>query len=113
LFFQTPTFAGTILKSHNLNLSISYSLSDAGICTTLNGNPLKLTFSNANDKIKDFKRILGASDAGRFDVKRITGSGNDHQKKMWLNVRDITSQIETEGTMIVSINGWRDFVSVR
>jgi hypothetical protein len=88
-------------------------LSDAGICTTLNGNPIKMTFSDANENIKDLKKILGASYNGRFDVKRITGSGNHHQKKMWLNVRDITSQIETEGTMIVSINGWRDFVSVR
>jgi hypothetical protein len=88
-------------------------LSDAGICTTLNGNPIKMTFSDVNDKIKDLKRNIGASCDERFDVKRITGSGNHHQKKMWLNVGDVTSQIETAGTMKVSINGWRDFVSVR
>jgi hypothetical protein len=111
--FQTPSFSTTILQSSNLNLTISPSLTDNGLCTILNGNKITETFNDVNDKIKDFKRILGTSLDKAFEVKRISGSGNIHQKKMWLNVRDAINQKEIKGSMSVAINDWRDYVSVR
>jgi hypothetical protein len=65
-------------------------------------------------KIKDFKNILGAHvDNGLFKRKKISGSGNIHQKKLWLNVRDANSQAEIQGHMNVAINDFRDYVSVQ
>jgi hypothetical protein len=65
-------------------------------------------------KIKDLKNILDAHvDNGIFERKTIRGSGNIHQKKFWLNVRDANSQAEIQGQMSVAINDFRDYVSVR
>jgi hypothetical protein len=48
-----------------------------------------------------------------YVAKTISGSGNIHHKKMWLNLRDVTRQENTKGIMSVAINDWRDYVSVK
>jgi hypothetical protein len=101
------------LSSHNLNLPISPSLSDAGLCTTLNGNIIENTFHDGDSKMKTFKEMLGNDAQKPFKPMTITGSGNIHQKKMWLNVRDVTGPEAAKGIMRVAINDWKDYVSVR
>jgi hypothetical protein len=108
-----PTIPSIILKNQNLNLEVSPSLSDVGLCTTLNGNSIEDTFSDSNNKMKNFKEMLGSTVRGKFKPILISGSGNIHHKKIWLNVRDVTGMVNTRGIMRVSINGWRDFISVR
>lgn len=108
-----PSFPSVILKSDNLDLAVSPSLSDTGLCATLNGNSIEDTFLGSNNKIKNFQNIFGKSAESPFKPTQISGSGNIHQKKMWLNVRDVSGPEETKGMMKVAINDWKDFVSVR
>jgi hypothetical protein len=108
-----PTIPSIILGNQNFNLDVSPSLSDAGLCTTLNGNSIEDTFEDSNDKMKSFKEMLGSTGQIKFKPIVISGSGNIHHKKIWLNVRDVTGIAESRGTMSVAINGWRDYISVR
>jgi hypothetical protein len=65
-------------------------------------------------KMKDFKNIFGAHmDSGLSQPKTISGSGNIHQKELWLNVRDANTLGHIQGQMSVAINDFRDYVSVR
>jgi hypothetical protein len=96
-----------------LDLAVSSSLSDAGLCTTLNGNSINETFYKHNPKMQAFHDILGNDMKSSFKVSKISGSGKIHQKKMWLNVRDGTGQVDAKGLMSVAINDWKDYVSVR
>jgi hypothetical protein len=100
------------LKSKNLNLPVTHSLTDEGLCTTLNGDTISNTY-NADDNImKEFIEVLDTK-SGPTTPVRILGSGHIHNKEMWLNVRDTTSQEESKGRTRVAINDWKDFVSVR
>jgi hypothetical protein len=112
---QIPTnFSSTILKAVNLNLSVSSSLTDSGMCTTLNGKTISETYNDNGGRIGEFIKILGThKNAPLKGGGKISGSGNIHQKKLWLNVRDATLQKETQGQMSVAINDWRDYASVR
>jgi hypothetical protein len=102
-----------ILESQNLNLQVSSTLSDAGLCTTLNGNSIEETFNDNSERIKRFKELLGSHQNRPFQPMVISGSGNIHHKNIWLNVRDVTSKDEAKGIMSVAINDWKDSVSVR
>jgi hypothetical protein len=108
-----PSFSSIILKSQNLDLQVSPSLTDSGLCTTVNGQSIEETYEDSNTKMKDFKKMLGVGGKSPFKPKLISGSGNKHHKKMWLNVRDVRGQVETEGMIRVAINDWKDYVSVR
>jgi hypothetical protein len=111
--FQTPSFPSVILESHNLDLRASPSLADVGLCTTLNGNSIEDTYENSNSKMKSFKSLLGSASKIPFRPMNISGSGNIHLKKMWLNVRDVSNKKRAKGMMSVAINDWKDYMSVR
>jgi hypothetical protein len=96
-----------------MNLSVSPSLSDAGLCLTINGNSIGETFKDSNNKMKQLKVVLGNNDKNPFKPMKISGSGNNHHKEMWLNVRDVTGVKDGKGVMSVTINDWKDYVSVR
>jgi hypothetical protein len=113
LLFQLPYFPQTILESYNLDLPVSPLLSDAGLCTTVNGNSISETFYTHNEKMHAFRDILGNDITKSFKVSKISGSGNIHHKKIWLNVRGGTGKIDDRGLMSVAINDWKDYVSVR
>jgi hypothetical protein len=108
-----PTIPMTILKSQNLDLMVSSSLSNAGLCTTLNANSIEDTFIDSNERIRTFMEMLGKDEKIPFKPMTISGSGNIHLKKMWLNVRDVTGKEDSRGIMILAINDWKDYVSVR
>jgi hypothetical protein len=108
-----PSFSSIILKSQNLDLQVAPSLTDSGLCTTLNGNSIEDTYQDSNNKMKDFKEMLGVEGEGPFKPMAISGSGNVHHKKIWLNVRDVRGRAESEGLITVAINEWKDYVSVR
>jgi hypothetical protein len=108
-----PSFPSIILKSHNLDLQTSPSLSDFGLCTTLNGNSIEDTFEDSNNKMESFKEMFGSEDKRPVKPKPIIGSGNIHAKEICPNVRDVSSQVGANGMMSVAINDWKDYVSVR
>jgi hypothetical protein len=110
---QMPTNPSTILNSQNLDLMVSSSMSDAGLCTTLNAKSIEDTFIDSNKRMRKFKEMLGRDEKIPFKPMTISGSGNIHVKKMWLNVRDVTGKEESKGIMSVAINDWKDYVSVR
>jgi hypothetical protein len=109
--FQIPSFPSVILRSENLDLSESPSLTDAGLCTTLNGNSMINTFHDSNNRMKQFIKILGLPTNNTFKSVKISGSGNKHMKKLWLNVRDTTGYVR--GMMQVAVNEWKDYISAR
>jgi hypothetical protein len=110
---QMPSIPITILERQNLDVLVTSSISDAGLCTTLNGNNIEETFKDDNIKMKQFKELLGGEEKRPFKPMTISGSGTIHHKKMWLNVRDVTGVNEKKGIMSVAINDWKDYVSVR
>jgi hypothetical protein len=61
----------------------------------------------------EFLEILGDKEERSFQPTKIHGSGNIHQKKMWLNVRDVSGPGKNKGLMTAAINDWRDFAAVR
>jgi hypothetical protein len=100
------------LNSKNLNLPVTHSLTDEGICTTINGDTLGNTYKDDNKKMKEFIDVLD-SKSGPTTPMKISGSGHIHKKQMWLNIRDITSQVISKGRTRVAINDWKDYISVR
>jgi hypothetical protein len=111
--FQMPSIPSIILHSENMDLEVSPSLSDVGLCTTLNGNQIKDTFDDRSNKMTQLKEMLGSNSKSSFKPMTISGSGKIHHKKMWLNVRDVTELRDARGIMSVAINDWKDYISVR
>jgi hypothetical protein len=95
----------------NFNLLGSTSLTDAGLCTTLNGNSMINTFHDNNKRMKEFIKILVQPTNNTFEAVKFSGIGHSHIKTAWINVRDSTGK--QRGTINVAINDWKDSVSVR
>jgi hypothetical protein len=95
-----------------LDLSESPSLTDAGLCTTLNGNNMINTFHDNNNRMNQFIKFLGRPTNNTFKAVKISGTGNKHMKKLWLNVRQNHALANT-GVMNVAINDWKDYISAR
>jgi membrane protease subunit (stomatin/prohibitin family) len=107
-----PSFDSIILKDGgNFNLLESTSLTDAGLCTTLNGNSMINTFNVNNNRMKEFIEILVTPTNNTFEAVKISGTSSSHTKKVFLNVRDFTGK--QRGTIHVALNDWKDSVSVR
>ena len=63
--------------------------------------------------MKTFQDVIGYGVGSSFKALKIDGSGNIHQKQLWINVRDVTGPEETTGLISAAINDWKDYVSVR
>ncbi len=61
------------------------ALTDAGLCSMYNGQPLRLTYagSERTDKME------AAFDARKkFEAEKIVGTGKVYEKTFWLNIAD-------------------------
>ena len=93
--------------------SIKASLTDMGLCTTINANSIAGTFNiEKHEGIKAFADILDESDS-KYHPLKIKGSGYIHQSIFWLNVRNPSIRGLQRGEITAAINNWNDYFSVR
>ena len=93
--------------------SIKTSLTDMGLCTTINANSIASTFNiDKHEGIKEFANILDESDTKHHPIK-VKGSGYIHQSIFWLNVRNPSISGLQRGGITAAINNWNDYFSVR
>ena len=93
--------------------SVKTSLTDMGICTTINANSIAGTFNvTKHEKIKTFADILDGSSSIHHPIK-VKGSGYIHQSIFWLNVRNPSIRGLKKGGITAAINNWNDYFSVR
>ena len=95
--------------------SVKASLTDMGLCTTINANTIAGTFNiKKHEEIKAFSDILDESNTKYYPIK-VKGSGYIHQSIFWLNVRNPSTSIHglEKGGITAAINNWNDYFSVR
>ena len=93
--------------------SVKASLTDMGLCTTINANSIAGTFNiEDHEEIKAFADILDESSSKYFPIK-VRGSGYIHQSIFWLNVRNPSNRGLQKGGITAAINNWNDYFSVR
>ena len=112
---QEPQFPQLVLKTkikEHMD-SVKTSLTDMGICTTINANSIAGTFNiRKHEKIKTFADILDGSSSTHYPIK-VKGSGYIHQSIFWLNVRNPSIRGLKKGGITAAINNWNDYFSVR
>ncbi len=64
--------------------SVSASVTDEGICTSINANSMNETYE-PDSRIIELQRLLDPRIGSRQSLK-VKGSGNMYQTSMWLNV---------------------------
>ena len=90
------------------------SITDKGLCHTINAKSIKKTFNVDKDKrLKSFSDILDRIGAEEKPLT-VTGSGYLHQAIFWLNARGSSNKTKSlKGSIIAAINNWDDYFSVR
>ena len=93
--------------------SIKSSLTDMGLCTSINAKNISGTFNlNKNTRIREFAEVLDKE--GTSDTPlQVTGSGFLHQTTYWLNVQNLVKSGFSRGGMTVAINSFGEYFSVR
>ena len=101
-------------KDRALLNSIRASITDKGLCYTINAKSIKETFNIEKDqRLKSFSNILDRV-GGEEKPLKITGSGYLHQAMFWLNARGSSNKTKSlKGSIIAAINNWDDYFSVR
>ena len=69
------------------------SLTDMGLCYTINGQAMAETFKSTSERLQTFVRVLDGRN--RSDVQNIVKSGPQNKGEYWLNVREVCS-VRTE-----------------
>ena len=93
--------------------TIKSSLTDMGLCTTINAKRISSTFDlKKNKRVREFAEVLDIGDASDAPL-RVTGSGYLHQSTYWLNVQNLVKSGFSRGGMTVAINSWDEYFSVR
>ena len=94
--------------------TLKASLTDEGLCYTMNAKSVGSTFNVTNDKrLGSFANIL---DGNRSDDKpmKISGSGYLYRSILWINVRGYTEKSwYSKHGATAAINNWDDYFSVR
>lgn len=97
--------------------SIRPSLTDRGLCTTINSPKMATSYNTANNKRVDtFADILDDLNDSNDLPNRVKGSGNLNSAHFWLNVRDFSDNGLVEysrGSVTLAINDWNEYFSVR
>ena len=101
-------------KDNELLGSLKASITDKGLCHTINAKSIMQTYNvEMDERLKSFCNILdrlGAEDK----PLTITGSGYLHQATFWLNARGSTNKTKSlKGSITAAINNWDDYFSVR
>ena len=101
--------------------TIGTSLTDMGLCTTINSNTIRETFSISNyEQIRPFAKILDQSTT-QTNPLQVKGSGFIHRAIFWLNVRNPNpsasgmeyGKTTVRGGISAAINNWNEQFSVR
>lgn len=88
------------------------TLTDRGLCYAINSKSITETYSRTNKRVKSFLDIFG-NNVTNDAPKRVNGSGYLHRSTFWLNVRDLSSNRFSQGSMTAAINNWDEYFSVR
>ena len=93
--------------------SLKESLTDNGLCTTINSKGIAATFKMENERIISFANILGKNTTQEAP-SRIKGSGYLQRSIFWLNGKiSRTPHGSAKGKIIAAINNWDEYFSVR
>ena len=115
ILLQEPKFSDIVVSGSNQELmdSMKGSLTDNGLCTTINSKSILATFNMDNDRIRSFENMLSKRPAK--DVSsRIKGSGYLQRSSFWLNSRSSSyAHGSAKGKIIAAINNWNEYFSVR
>ena len=113
--FQEPIFSDIVISGSNKEVmgSLQESLTDNGLCTTINSKGISATFNMDNDRIISFANMLGKNTTKQVP-SRIKGSGYLQRSIFWLNGRSSsTAYGSVKGKIIAAINNWDEYFSVR
>ena len=93
--------------------SIKPSLTDMGLCTSINAKSIGDTYDTKKDhRVMEFAEVLDREGPSDSPLK-VTGSGFLHQTTYWLNVQNLVKSGFSRGGMTVAINNWEEYFSVR
>ena len=101
-------------KDSELLGSLKASITDKGLCHTINAKSIMKTYNvEMDERLKSFSNMLD-----RFGAKEkpltITGSGYLHQATFWLNARGSSNKTRSsKGSITAAINNWHDYFAVR
>ena len=114
--FQAPKFNKLVLGSSSTNIfkTLVPSLTDRGLCYSMNSKSLINTFNISNQRVKEFAEIFGKN-VSQESPSMVEGSGHLQRSTFWLNVRDMTHVHHgfSKGSMTLAINNWNEYFSVR
>ena len=91
--FREPTFMPLIMgcdggcSSESLPLITHPSITDMGLCETINGQSIAETFKMDNERTRTFVSLLDTRNSS--NIIPIYGSGPRYEVKFWLNVREV------------------------
>lgn len=92
---------------------IKSSLTDMGLCTTINAKNISATYNLDKDqRVREFAEVLDREEMSGVPLQ-VTGSGYLHQTTYWLNVQNLVKGGFSRGGMTVAINNWEEYFSVR
>ncbi len=91
--------------------TLHYSLTDFGICSTVNGNALKKTYA-ASEKVDTIGAMIDPR-AEEREALKIRGSGGLYDSTYWLNTRSGRDGGRSRGSVSLAINNWLDYFAVR
>ena len=97
--------------------SLRPSLTDRGLCTTINSPKIATSYNiTINKRGEAFADILDDLNDSNDLPNRVKGSGNLNSAHFWLNVRDFSDDglvDYSRGSVTLAINNWNEYFSVR
>ncbi len=90
---------------------VAYSLTDSGICSTINGQSLSATYEKGG-KIDTLGDILDPRGEAVGAIKNL-GSGSMYRSSFWLNVRNGAEQGRSQGELTMAISDFKEYFNVR
>ena len=117
--FKGPAFMPIMLPDpytlggFNLNITRK-SITDIGLCETVNGYSMKETYKVNSKRMEDFVRVLdNRREEDQDTLGKILGSGSLFKTDMYLNVRDPLCADTCKGKIWAALNSRRDYFSVK
>ena len=115
---QEPIFPkvvqSVIPKDSELLGSLKASITDKGLCHTINAKSIIKTYNVEKDeRLKSFSNILDRRGAEEKPLT-IAGSGYLHEVTFWVNARGSSNKTKSlKGSITAAINNWDEYFAVR
>ena len=122
LVLQEPHFPKIVLwtSSDEIMGSLKNTVTDDGICATVNANSMAGTFNLTKySELNSFAEMLDDPMKKDYESLKVKGSGYLHRVEFWLNVRNPNPTVSAAtsgnigGKINAAINNWNDHFSVR